>query len=89
MQEKDFADAQLAVVQGLMKRRQIAREHCMSVMPLDGNRGGKLFSGHLGVQFASKMGFKTVAIARGQDKGDLATSLGAAFGKSTWPISAV
>src|SRR5271170_7469710 len=24
--------------------------------------------GHLGVQFASKMGFKTVAIARGQDK---------------------
>jgi D-arabinose 1-dehydrogenase-like Zn-dependent alcohol dehydrogenase len=45
--------------------------------------------GHLGVQVASKMGFKTVAIARGQDKGDLATSLGAAFGKSTWPISAV
>jgi alcohol dehydrogenase len=33
--------------------------------------------GHLGVQFASKMGFKTVAIARGQDKGPLAKSLGA------------
>jgi len=33
--------------------------------------------GHLGVQFASKMGFKTVAIARGQDKESLAKSLGA------------
>ena len=33
--------------------------------------------GHLGVQFASKMGFKTVAIARGQDKGPLARKLGA------------
>jgi D-arabinose 1-dehydrogenase-like Zn-dependent alcohol dehydrogenase len=33
--------------------------------------------GHLGVQFASKMGFKTVAIARGQDKGTLASTLGA------------
>jgi D-arabinose 1-dehydrogenase-like Zn-dependent alcohol dehydrogenase len=25
--------------------------------------------GHLGVQFAAKMGFRTVAVARGQDKG--------------------
>jgi D-arabinose 1-dehydrogenase-like Zn-dependent alcohol dehydrogenase len=33
--------------------------------------------GHLGVQFASKMGFKTVAIARGADKGPLARKLGA------------
>src|SRR4029077_15099233 len=33
--------------------------------------------GHLGVQFASKMGFHTVAIARGADKGPLALSLGA------------
>ena len=33
--------------------------------------------GHLGVQFASKMGFRTVAIARGQDKESLAKSLGA------------
>lgn len=33
--------------------------------------------GHLGVQFAAKMGFKTVAIARGQDKGPLAKQLGA------------
>jgi len=28
--------------------------------------------GHLGVQFAAKMGYRTVAIARGQDKADLA-----------------
>jgi D-arabinose 1-dehydrogenase-like Zn-dependent alcohol dehydrogenase len=33
--------------------------------------------GHLGVQYAAKMGFKTVAIARGQDKGALAGTLGA------------
>ncbi len=33
--------------------------------------------GHLGVQFASKMGFKTVAIARGKDKANLALGLGA------------
>jgi D-arabinose 1-dehydrogenase-like Zn-dependent alcohol dehydrogenase len=34
--------------------------------------------GHLGVQFAAKMGFKTVAIARGKDKEALARQLGAA-----------
>ena len=33
--------------------------------------------GHLGVQFASKMGFRTVAIARGKDKEPLARQLGA------------
>jgi D-arabinose 1-dehydrogenase-like Zn-dependent alcohol dehydrogenase len=33
--------------------------------------------GHLGVQFASKMGFDTVAIARGSDKESLARQLGA------------
>lgn len=33
--------------------------------------------GHLGVQFAAKMGFDTVAIARGRDKVDLAHKLGA------------
>ena len=33
--------------------------------------------GHLGVQFAAKMGFRTVAVARGVDKAALATSLGA------------
>lgn len=33
--------------------------------------------GHLGVQFAAKMGFRTVAIARGKDKEPLAKKLGA------------
>jgi D-arabinose 1-dehydrogenase-like Zn-dependent alcohol dehydrogenase len=33
--------------------------------------------GHLGVQFAAKMGFTTVAIARGRDKEKLARDLGA------------
>jgi len=33
--------------------------------------------GHMGVQYAAKMGFKTVAIARGADKGPLAKELGA------------
>jgi D-arabinose 1-dehydrogenase-like Zn-dependent alcohol dehydrogenase len=33
--------------------------------------------GHLGVQFASKMGFHTIAIARGADKEPLAKQLGA------------
>lgn len=33
--------------------------------------------GHLGVQFASKMGFRTIAIARGTDKEPLARQLGA------------
>jgi D-arabinose 1-dehydrogenase-like Zn-dependent alcohol dehydrogenase len=33
--------------------------------------------GHLGIQFAAKMGFETVAIARGADKGPLARTLGA------------
>ena len=33
--------------------------------------------GHLGVQFASRMGFRTAAIARGKDKAPLAKQLGA------------
>jgi D-arabinose 1-dehydrogenase-like Zn-dependent alcohol dehydrogenase len=33
--------------------------------------------GHLAVQFAVKMGFRTVAVARGQEKGRLARELGA------------
>src|SRR5579863_3760749 len=33
--------------------------------------------GHLGVQYAAKSGYRTVAIARGQDKGPLAKQLGA------------
>jgi D-arabinose 1-dehydrogenase-like Zn-dependent alcohol dehydrogenase len=33
--------------------------------------------GHLGIQFAARMGFRTVAISRGADKEELARSLGA------------
>src|SRR3989442_10893103 len=33
--------------------------------------------GHLGVQYARQMGFQTVALGRGKDKGPLATKLGA------------
>ncbi len=35
--------------------------------------------GHLGVQYAAKMGFQTVAIARGKDKEPLARKLGARY----------
>lgn len=49
-----------------------------------GARGGDLVAvlgigglGHLGVQYAAKMGFRTVAIARGNDKEPLARQLGA------------
>jgi D-arabinose 1-dehydrogenase-like Zn-dependent alcohol dehydrogenase len=35
--------------------------------------------GHLAVQFATKMGFQTVGIARGKDKGPLAKQLGASI----------
>src|SRR5438874_134712 len=49
-----------------------------------GARGGDVVAvlgigglGHLGVQFAAKMGFRTVAIARGKDKEPLAKKLGA------------
>src|ERR1700686_5102228 len=33
--------------------------------------------GHLGIQYANKMGFETVAIGRGEDKKDFVTKLGA------------
>jgi D-arabinose 1-dehydrogenase-like Zn-dependent alcohol dehydrogenase len=33
--------------------------------------------GHLGIQYAAKMGFEVVAIARGEEKGPLAKALGA------------
>ncbi|MGA2319457.1 MAG: alcohol dehydrogenase [Solirubrobacteraceae bacterium] len=49
-----------------------------------GARGGDLVAilglgglGHLGVQFAAKLGFHTVAIARGREKEELARRLGA------------
>ena len=33
--------------------------------------------GHLGIQFAAKMGFNTVAIGRGKDKEEMVKNLGA------------
>jgi D-arabinose 1-dehydrogenase-like Zn-dependent alcohol dehydrogenase len=33
--------------------------------------------GHLGIQFASKTGFKTIAIGRGKDKAEIVRKLGA------------
>lgn len=49
-----------------------------------GARSGELVAvlglgglGHLGVQFAAKMGYRTVAIARGKEKEELARKLGA------------
>ncbi|HXY87520.1 MAG TPA: alcohol dehydrogenase [Candidatus Acidoferrales bacterium] len=49
-----------------------------------GAKGGDLVAilglgglGHLGIQFARKLGFKTVALSRGRDKHELAQSLGA------------
>ncbi len=49
-----------------------------------GARGGDLVAilgvgglGHLGIQFAAKLGYRTVAIARGTEKEDLARDLGA------------
>lgn len=49
-----------------------------------GARGGDVVAiqgmgglGHLGVQFANKLGFKTVALSRGKDKEQLARQLGA------------
>jgi D-arabinose 1-dehydrogenase-like Zn-dependent alcohol dehydrogenase len=44
--------------------------------------------GHLGVQFASKMGFRTVAIGRGKDKEPLAMKLGAAHYLDTEAVDA-
>jgi len=44
--------------------------------------------GHLGVQFAARMGFHTVAIARGPDKSALAKELGAAVYLDTKAVDA-
>jgi alcohol dehydrogenase len=43
--------------------------------------------GHLGVQFATKMGFRTVAIARGAEKAELAHQLGAHHYVDTTAVS--
>ncbi len=74
-QELSAADAAPLMCAGITTYN--ALRHC-------GARPGDLVAilgigglGHLGVQFAARMGFRTVAIARGADKGVLAKKLGA------------
>ncbi|MFY0406155.1 alcohol dehydrogenase catalytic domain-containing protein [Solicola sp. PLA-1-18] len=57
---------------------------CFNALRESGARPGDVVAiiglgglGHLGVQFAAKMGFEVVAVARGQEKGDFARQLGA------------
>jgi D-arabinose 1-dehydrogenase-like Zn-dependent alcohol dehydrogenase len=79
----------LALIPDELKPTEVGPLMCAGVTTYNslrnsGARGGDLVAvlgigglGHLGVQFAAKMGFKTVAIARGQDKAPLAKQLGA------------
>ncbi len=82
------ADA-LAAIPDALTPEEAAPLMCAGVTTFNGlrrtqARAGELVAilgigglGHLGVQFAHKMGFETVAIARGQDKADFAHQLGA------------
>jgi len=79
----------LARVPGALSATDAAPLMCAGVTTFNalrnsGARSGDLVAvhglgglGHLGVQFAAKMGFHTVAVARGAEKAALATSLGA------------
>ena len=79
----------LAAVPDELKSAEAAPLLCAGITTFNalrhsGARAGELVAilglgglGHLGVQFASRMGFRTVAIARGADKGPLARKLGA------------
>ena len=82
------ADALAAIPDGL-KDEEAAPLMCAGVTTFNGlresgARAGDLVAvlglgglGHLGVQFASRLGFETVAIARGAEKGEFARDLGA------------
>jgi D-arabinose 1-dehydrogenase-like Zn-dependent alcohol dehydrogenase len=82
------ADALAAIPDGL-EDEEAAPLMCAGVTTFNGlresgARAGSLVAvlglgglGHLGVQFASRLGFETVAIARGAEKGDFARELGA------------
>ncbi len=79
----------LALVPAELAAREAAPLMCAGVTTFNalrnsGARPGDLVAvlgvgglGHLGVQYAAKMGFRTIAIARGQDKEPLARQLGA------------
>jgi D-arabinose 1-dehydrogenase-like Zn-dependent alcohol dehydrogenase len=73
----DFADAGPLMCAGITTYNALRNS---------GAQGGDLVAiqglgglGHLAVQFASSLGFKTVAIARGADKEKMARQLGAEF----------
>lgn len=79
----------LALVPDELTPAEVAPLMCAGVTTFNclrnaGARPGELVAvlglgglGHLGVQFAAKAGYRTVAIARGQDKAPLARQLGA------------
>src|SRR5262245_7702651 len=79
----------LALVPDELKSLEAAPLLCAGITTFNalrnsGARGGDTVAilgigglGHLGVQFAAKLGFRTIAIARGKDKGPLAKQLGA------------
>src|SRR5207248_8834775 len=80
----------LALVPGDLSAADAAPLMCAGVTTFNalrnsGARPGDLVAvlgvgglGHLGVQYAARMGFRTVAVARGRDKEALARQLGAA-----------
>lgn len=82
------ADA-LAAVPDALSDEEAAPLMCAGVTTFNalresGARSGELVAviglgglGHLGVQFAAKMGFEVVAVARGEEKGSFAEQLGA------------
>ena len=84
-----LATASLARVPAELSATDAAPLMCAGVTTFNalrnsGARSGDLVAvhglgglGHLGVQYAAKMGFHTVAVARGADKAKLALSLGA------------
>jgi D-arabinose 1-dehydrogenase-like Zn-dependent alcohol dehydrogenase len=79
----------LAAIPGELSAEQAAPLLCAGITTYNalrnsGARAGDLVAvlgigglGHLGVQFAAKMGYRTVAVARGTDKEPLARKLGA------------
>ena len=84
-----FPSDALAAIPDALTAPEAAPLMCAGVTTFNGlrstqARAGELVAilgigglGHLGVQFAAKMGFETVAIARGQDKADFAHQMGA------------
>src|SRR5262252_5599239 len=75
----------MSCLQPMPARYSVPASPLINALRNSGARPGDLIAvlglgglGHLGVQFAAKGGFRTVAIARGSDKEPLARELGAA-----------